>query len=148
MSQMKLFRGFMTIPIIMGSIYFTSIKSYSGDLVFIKACFSDDEEVSKFGGECFMGTYDFFHSPLMILFFMLPFMILNDNGSDEAINTDKLTEMGYTNQEIADFAKDMNTLQNAMVQRNRKFTSASEAKAWMQTFPLTPITRELMRIQK
>ncbi len=147
MSLKNFLRSSILIPLISGSTFLMTPKSNAGDLFFIKACFSEDENVSKFGGECFMGTYDFLHSPLMILFFMLPFMILNENAT-ASINTAQLTEMGYNTNEIADFAKDLDTIQHAIARRNQKFTSTSEVKAWMQTFPLAPITRELMRIQK
>lgn len=77
---------------------------------------------------------------------LFPLVLLSEKPQD-AISSAQLTEMGYNADEIADFAKDMNSLQSAMIQRNLKFTSASEAKAWMRTLPLAPITREVMRLQ-
>ncbi len=147
MSLKNLLRSSMVIPLITGSICFMAPKSHSADLFFIKACFSDDPEVSKFGGECFMGTYDIIHSPLIIIFVLVPLLFLKDNGSTYGINTAQLTEMGYTSEEIADLSKDIKALQSAMAQRKTPFNSALEMKAWMQSFPLAPITLELMRFQ-
>jgi hypothetical protein len=79
---------------------------------------------------------------LYIIFF--PFTILSENAPSN-INTAQLTEMGYTSEEIADLRKDMKELQSAMAQRKTPFNSALEMKAWMQSFPLAPITLELMR---
>ena len=83
-----------------------------------------------------------------LLFVLLFPIVLLSEKSSSAISPAQLAEMGYTSDEIEDFAKDMNTLHSAIAQRNLKFTSASEVKAWMLSFPLAPITRELMRIQK
>ena len=121
-------------------------KSYAVDILTSpSSCFEDDEQYVK--ANCFSLMKETFGNREYWMLILFPVFILSEN-TPSSINTAQLSEMGYTANEIADFANDINTLQSAMIQRNLKFTSASEAKAWMQTFPLAPITRELMRIQK
>ena len=120
-----------------GTSFFSATKSFAVDLFGIPYCLSEKNY------RCFDSMKSIFEGEYWMIS-LFPVFILSENNPP-SINAQQLAQMGYTTDEIADFTKDMNTLQNAMVQRNRKFTSTSEVKVWMQSFPLAPITRELMR---
>lgn len=144
-SKIKNYARQLFIFAITTNIFLHSTPSVGYDLISLGGCFK--EETEKSSDNCFIGVKEVFTEKdyVFLVIFPIFFAILLNENTPSSFNTAQLSEMGYTADEIADFAKDMNTLQSEMIQRNLKFTSASEAKAWIQTLPLAPITRELMR---
>ncbi len=138
----------MKKSIIINILCFSFLLSFQSanavDIIMSPNCFSNDESVIK--EHCFGFMKELFQESELWVILGLPIFLLSEKPQD-AISSAQLTEMGYNADEIADFAKDMNMLRKNVTEKRQQFSSASEAKAWMRTLPLAPITREVMRLQ-
>jgi hypothetical protein len=130
------------LNVLIMSIVLSFQSANAVDVILSPNCFSTDESKTK--ELCFGFMKELFQEGELWVIFGLPIFFLSENAPSN-INTAQLTEMGYTAEEIADLRKDIKALQSAMAQRKTPFNSALEMKAWMQSFPLAPITLELMR---
>lgn len=138
----------MKKSIIINVLSFSLLLSFQSanavDIIMSPNCFSNDQAIIK--EHCFGFMKELFQESELWVILGLPIFLLSEKFQ-VAISPAQLTEMGYSSDEIADFAADMNMLRNGMAQRSGKFTSASEAKSWMKSLRLAPITREVMRLQ-